>query len=237
MGRRLQTQLLTLPTNLYSSVQIRPPVGGRKGNLYRLNQQQNFKASQSKLNELSTLEPGGQVWIGDKDRYGLVTGKTEKPRSYFVTSYRKEHTPTKPLCLISRSKTRCSRTTPSFAGLWCQSCLASTCHSCIASAQHSVETSDYEGALVTTNCCSSSYPKSNTGWVRTSTVRTHPRWDLQNAWIFSWKSWLNCVWLRASHDHFDLLLLFLLLFLLLYFLRWDIGLGIACWDREVGYLD
>lgn len=34
------------------------------------------QASQSKLNEMPTLEPGGQVWIGDKDRYGLVTWKT-----------------------------------------------------------------------------------------------------------------------------------------------------------------
>ena len=72
-----------------------------------------------------------------------------------LSHYRKGHTPTRPLCLISRSKTRWSRTTPRFAGLWCQSCLASTFHSCIASARLSVETSDYEGAPITTNCCPS----------------------------------------------------------------------------------
>ena len=110
MGRRLQTQLLTLPTNLYSSVQIRSPDRRKKRKLVSIEPTAQLRqASQSKLNELPTLEPGGQVWIGDKDRYGRVTGKTEKHRSYFVTSYRKGHTPTKPLCLISRSKTRCSR--------------------------------------------------------------------------------------------------------------------------------
>ena len=88
MGRRLQTQLPTLPTHLYPNVQIedRQLVEGKE-NLYRLNQQRNFNR-RHRAKELPTLELGGRVWIRDQDRYGLVTGKTEKPRSYLVTTER-----------------------------------------------------------------------------------------------------------------------------------------------------
>ena len=37
---------------------------------------------------MPTLKPGDRVWIRDQVRYGLVTGKTEKPRSYLVITER-----------------------------------------------------------------------------------------------------------------------------------------------------
>ena len=90
MGRRLQTQLPTLPTHLYPNVQIKDrQLVEEKESLYRLNQQSNFNFNRrNRAKELPTLELGGRVWIRDQDRYGLVTGKTEKPRSYLVTTER-----------------------------------------------------------------------------------------------------------------------------------------------------
>lgn len=88
MGRHLQTQIPTLPTNLYPNVQIKDcRLVEEKESLYRLNQQRNFDSCH-RAKEMPTLEPGGRVWIRDQDRYGLVTGKTEKPRSYLVTTER-----------------------------------------------------------------------------------------------------------------------------------------------------
>ena len=99
MGRRLQPQLPTHPANLYPNVQIKDrQLVEEKESSHRLNQQRNFDRRR-RAKELPTLEPGDRVWIRDKVRYGLVTEKTEKPRSYLVT-------PTKPLCLSSCSKTR-----------------------------------------------------------------------------------------------------------------------------------
>ena len=88
MGRRLQTQLPTLSIHLYPKVQIKDrQLVEEKESLYRLNQQRNFNR-RHRAKELPTLELGGRVWIRDQDRYGLVTGKTEKPRSYLVTTER-----------------------------------------------------------------------------------------------------------------------------------------------------
>ena len=86
MGRRLQTQLPTHPGNLYPNVQIKDrQLVEEKESSYRLNQQRNFD-KRHKARELPTLEPGDRVWIRDQVRYGLVTEKTEKPRSYLVTT-------------------------------------------------------------------------------------------------------------------------------------------------------
>ncbi|XP_068717000.1 uncharacterized protein [Montipora capricornis] len=88
MGRRLQTQLPTLPTHLYLNVQIKDrQLVEEKESLYRLNKQRNFNR-RHRAKELPTLELGGRLWIRDQDRYGLMTGKTEKPRSYLVTTER-----------------------------------------------------------------------------------------------------------------------------------------------------
>ena len=88
MGHRRQTQLPTLPIHLYPNVQIKDrQLVEEKESLYRLNQQCNFNR-RHRAKELPTLELGGRVWIRDQDRYGLVTGKTEKPRSYLVTTER-----------------------------------------------------------------------------------------------------------------------------------------------------
>ena len=100
------------------------------------------------------------VWPGDRENW-------ETP--ILPCHYRKGHTPKKPLCLSSCSKTRWDRTTLSYASWWCQPCLASTCHPCIASTQHSAKAWDSAGAPITTDSCASSYPRNNTGRVRTST--------------------------------------------------------------------
>ena len=168
MGRRLQTQLPTHPANLYPNVKIKDrQLVEEKESSYRLHQQRNFD-KHHKAKELPTLEPCDRVWIRDQVRYGLVTEKTEKPRSYLITTERGT-LPKKPLCHSSCSKTRWDRTTLSYASWWCQPCLASTCHPCIASAQHSAKAWDSAGAPITTDSCASSYPRNNTGRVRTST--------------------------------------------------------------------
>ena len=88
MGRRLQTQLPTLPIHLYPNVQIKDrQLVEEKESLYRLNQQRNFDR-RHRAKELPTLELGGLVWIRHQDLYGLVNEKTEKPRSYLVTTER-----------------------------------------------------------------------------------------------------------------------------------------------------
>ena len=168
MGRRLQTQLPTHPANLYPNVQIKDrQLVEEKESSYQLNQQSNFDKGH-KAKELSALEPGDWVWIRDHVRYGLVTEKNRET-PILPCHYRKGHTPTKPLCFSSCSKTCWDWTTLSYANWWCQSYLASTCHPCIASAQHSAKASDSAGAPITTDSCASSYPRNNTGRVRTST--------------------------------------------------------------------
>lgn len=111
IGRRLQTQLPTLPPNLYPHVQIK------------------------------------------ERQLEHRTGKT--PRT--------------PLCLSSSSKTSWSRTTPSYAGLWCQSCRANTCHSCIASAQQSVGPQATQVPPSPRTAVPVVTTGNNTGWVRTFT--------------------------------------------------------------------
>ena len=111
IGRRLQTQLPTLPPNLYPNVQIK------------------------------------------ERQLEHRTGKT--PRT--------------PLCLSSSSKTSWSRTTPSYAGLWCQSCRANTCHSCIASAQQSVGPQATQVPPSPRTAVPVVTTGNNTGWVRTFT--------------------------------------------------------------------
>ena len=77
MGRRLQTQLLNLPTNSVLVCADKTASWWKKRKFVSIEPTAQLRqASQSNLNELPTFEPGGQVWIGDKDRYGLVTGKT-----------------------------------------------------------------------------------------------------------------------------------------------------------------
>ena len=113
------------------------------------------------LNRVAELDKrSSSLWPSDRENL-------ENP--ILLCHYRKGHTPTKALCLSSRGKTCWDRTTLSYASQGYQSCFASTCHSCITSAQHSVEASDSAVAPITTDSCASSYPRNNTGRVRTST--------------------------------------------------------------------
>ena len=58
-----------------------------KESSYRLNQKRNFD-KRHRAKELLTLEPGARVWMRDQVWYGLLTEKTEKPRSYLVITER-----------------------------------------------------------------------------------------------------------------------------------------------------
>ena len=88
MERCLQTQLPTHPANLYPNVEIKDrQLVEEKESSYRLNERRNFD-KRHRAKELPILEPGDRVWIRDQVRYGLVTEKTEKPRSYLVTTER-----------------------------------------------------------------------------------------------------------------------------------------------------
>ena len=84
MERRLQTQLPIHPKNLYPNVQPKEcQTVEMKEISYRLNQQLSFNKSHHAV-ELPKLHPGDHVWVRDQDRHGLILGKTEQPRSYFV---------------------------------------------------------------------------------------------------------------------------------------------------------
>ena len=80
MGRKLRTQLPTLPNNLKPAV---PKPIDDKENQYRQNQEQNFNR-RHRAKELPVLQPGDQVWLRDQQRYGQVIEKTQNPRSYLV---------------------------------------------------------------------------------------------------------------------------------------------------------
>ena len=84
MGRRLRTQLPIHPKNLYPNVQLKErQTVEMKESSYRLNQQLSFNKRHRAV-ELPKLHPGDHVWVRDQDRHGLILGKTEQPRSYFV---------------------------------------------------------------------------------------------------------------------------------------------------------
>ena len=88
MGRRLQIQLPTHPANLYPNVQIKDRRSvEEKESSYWLNQKRNFD-KRYRAKELLTLEPADRVWIRDQVWYGLLTKKTESPRSYLVITER-----------------------------------------------------------------------------------------------------------------------------------------------------
>ena len=84
MGRRLRTQLPVHPKHLYPNVQSKErQTVEMKERSYRLNQQLSFNKRHRAV-ELPVLHPGDHVWVRDQDRHGLILGKTEQPRSYFV---------------------------------------------------------------------------------------------------------------------------------------------------------
>ena len=182
------------------------------------------------------------VWPGDRENW-------ETP--ILPCHYRKGHTPKKLLCLSSCSQIRWDRTTLSYASWWCQSCLASTCHPCIASAQHSAKASDSAGAPITTDSCASRYPWNNTGRVRTFTKSkpcspdnsVRKNCEASRTLESLVEHWAVCA-LSASHEHFDLSLLFLLLFVCCIYIAFPLGGGGECRIRlalhagfEVGHLE
>lgn len=93
-GHHLQTQLPTLPANLYPNVQANNHQWiEEKENFYQSNQQHNFdKPHRAKL---PTLEPGDHVWI----RSIWPCWRKKLRNLILLCCYRKRHTLIKLLCL------------------------------------------------------------------------------------------------------------------------------------------
>ncbi|XP_030828454.1 uncharacterized protein K02A2.6-like [Strongylocentrotus purpuratus] len=84
MGRRLQTQVPTLPHMLLPRVQQPDLTTVReKEEKYRSDQMMTYNRRHDSR-ELPELQPGDSVWIRDQSRYGKVTQKAQQPRSYHV---------------------------------------------------------------------------------------------------------------------------------------------------------
>ena len=84
MGRRLKTQVPTLPHMLLPRVQ-QPDLKTvrEKEEKYRSDQMMTYNRRHDSR-ELPELQPGDSVWIRDQSRYGKVTQKAQQPRSYHV---------------------------------------------------------------------------------------------------------------------------------------------------------
>ena len=84
MGRRLKTQVPTLPHMLLPRVQ-QPDLKTvrEKEEKYRSDQMLTYNRRHDSR-ELPELQPGDSVWIRDQSRYGKITQKAQQPRSYHV---------------------------------------------------------------------------------------------------------------------------------------------------------
>ena len=84
MGRKLRTQLPTLPATLKPQASKHDLTKVReKEEEYRANQQKTFN-NRHKAKEQSTLQPGDQVWLKDQQRQGHIIKRAPEPRSYLV---------------------------------------------------------------------------------------------------------------------------------------------------------
>ena len=106
-----------------------------------------------KAKELPALEPGDQFWIRDHVRYSLVTKKTGKPQFYLVTTERGTLQQNQS-ALVAAAKPAETE----------QHSVMQTGNVNLASPVH----------VTTTDSCVSSYPRNNTGRVRTS-KKSKPR--------------------------------------------------------------
>ena len=80
MGRKLRTQIPTLPKKLLPAV---PKPIGDKENQYRQNQEQNYN-KRHKTKDLSKLQQGETVYIRDRQQEAEVIKRSQEPRSYLL---------------------------------------------------------------------------------------------------------------------------------------------------------
>lgn len=84
MGRKLKTQVPTLPHTLLPNVQREDlELVREKEEKYRSSQMLNYDRRHASR-DLPELQPGDSVWIRDMSRYGKVTKRAQQPRSYHV---------------------------------------------------------------------------------------------------------------------------------------------------------